>query len=129
MLCKKTNLSYYFSLNTQHYQINVCISCTLYICNPVLAHLQEIKALHEVKVQTAKERNELLTCGCCFEDECLFEDMAPCEDGHLFCKECICRSVESAVGEGRTKFQCLTGKIYAGWFFLFMRKIPIIYNV
>lgn len=69
-----------------------------------------MRAIRQAKLDAAKENNELIECGCCFDDECLFEDMAPCEDGHLFCKECIRRSVEAAVGEGRTKFQCLTGR-------------------
>jgi TRIAD3 protein (E3 ubiquitin-protein ligase RNF216) len=63
-----------------------------------------------MKIEAARKDGELMECGCCYDDECLFEEMAACADGHIFCKECIRRSSESAIGEGKTKFLCLTGK-------------------
>ncbi|XP_060560426.1 uncharacterized protein LOC132720319, partial [Ruditapes philippinarum] len=78
-------------------------------------HRQEIKdyigeqtRVRNLKIEGARKNGELLECGCCFDDECLFEEMAACADGHIFCKECIRRSSEAAVGEGKTKFLCLT---------------------
>ena len=55
-----------------------------------------------MKVEEARARSELYECGCCFEDECLFTEMNACADGHLFCRQCIARSVEAAFGEGKT---------------------------
>jgi hypothetical protein len=43
-----------------------------------------------VSVQ-AKANDELLECLCCFDAEVMAEDMAACNEGHLFCKECIRR--------------------------------------
>lgn len=65
--------------------------------------------MRQLKLNAARENSELLECQCCFDDECLFEDMAPCPEGHLYCKECIRRSIEAAVSEGRAKFPCITG--------------------
>ncbi|XP_071079624.1 uncharacterized protein [Haliotis cracherodii] len=62
------------------------------------------------KLEAARRNSELYECGCCFDDELLFEDLSACADGHLFCRECIRRSTESALGEGKTKFPCLTGE-------------------
>lgn len=58
-------------------------------------------------VEEAKRDGSLMECGCCFDDECLFEDMAACTDGHLYCKECIRRSSEVRIGENKFDFPCL----------------------
>ena len=63
-----------------------------------------------LKLEEARKNGELQECGCCFDDECLFEDMQACADGHIFCKECIRRSCEAAVGQGKATFLCLTGR-------------------
>ena len=55
----------------------------------------------------ARIRNELQTCSCCYDNEILFEDMLTCPDGHLFCRDCIRRSVEVAIGDGKSHFNCL----------------------
>ena len=69
-----------------------------------------MKRTRELRLEEAKKNGELHECGCCFDDECLFEDMQACADGHIFCKECIRRSCEAAVGQGKSQFLCLTGK-------------------
>ena len=50
--------------------------------------------VHEKKVAAAKESGSLTECLCCYNDECLLEDMLACAGGHLFCKECIQRASE-----------------------------------
>nr|KAG5689767.1 hypothetical protein BaRGS_031168 [Batillaria attramentaria] len=72
-------------------------------------YFSQKEAARKAKVEAARTNNELYECGCCFEDECLFEEMNACADGHLFCRQCIARSVEAAFGEGKTAFPCLTG--------------------
>ncbi|CAH1791817.1 unnamed protein product [Owenia fusiformis] len=81
-----------------------------------LQHEEEIKEYFEVqkrekanKFKMAKEKGELHECPCCCEDELLFEELAACEDGCLFCRECIKRSSEENIGSGKIKFPCLTG--------------------
>lgn len=75
----------------------------------IVDYLAEQTLLKNLKLEEARKRGELLECGCCYDDECLFEDMAACADGHIFCKECVRRSSEAAIGEGKTKFLCLSG--------------------
>ncbi|XP_046582259.1 uncharacterized protein LOC124289685 [Haliotis rubra] len=73
-------------------------------------HFLFIELERKRKLQAARRNGELYECGCCFDDELLFEDLSACADGHLFCRECIRRSTESALGEAKTKFPCLTGE-------------------
>ncbi|ESO86150.1 hypothetical protein LOTGIDRAFT_129699, partial [Lottia gigantea] len=70
---------------------------------------KEIEEEKKLRIDEARKNGELYECGCCFDDEVLFEDMATCADGHLFCKECIRRSTEAAIGDAKVKFPCLTG--------------------
>ncbi|KAK6181366.1 hypothetical protein SNE40_009232 [Patella caerulea] len=72
-------------------------------------HLKKLEDEKKKKIEEAKSNGELYECSCCFDDEVLFEDMATCADGHLFCKECVKRSTEAAFGDAKTKFPCLTG--------------------
>lgn len=58
--------------------------------------------------EMAKANGELLECQCCFDNEVMAEDMAACNEGHLFCKECIRRSAEVAIGNAQNGFGCLT---------------------
>ena len=55
----------------------------------------------------ARMRGELMECGCCYDNEVLFEDMLTCPEGHLFCSTCVRRLVEVGVGEGKVHFACL----------------------
>ncbi|XP_046338609.2 uncharacterized protein LOC124119946 [Haliotis rufescens] len=73
-------------------------------------HFLKIELDRKRKLAAARRKGELYECGCCFDDELLFEDLSACADGHLVCRECIRRSTESALGEGKTKFPCLTGE-------------------
>ena len=59
------------------------------------------------RIQEAREKNQLVECTCCYNDECLAEDMLPCRGGHMFCKECVQRASEVAIGEGKTQLKCL----------------------
>ncbi|KAK7077921.1 hypothetical protein SK128_020266, partial [Halocaridina rubra] len=60
----------------------------------------------------AKSTNQLLECGCCYDDEILEEDMEYCNaEGtrHKFCCNCIRRYAEEEIGQGRINFRCLEG--------------------
>ena len=61
-------------------------------------HIKERQEARERRLAKAKEDNELMECGCCFDDEVLQEDMLPCPDGHMFCRECVRRSSEANIG-------------------------------
>lgn len=75
----------------------------------ILGYLHDKKQVYEFRLQEARDNGELMECQCCFDEECLFEDMAACPEGHLFCKTCIRRSSEVVIGEGKTDFKCLNG--------------------
>ncbi|XP_013384323.1 kinesin-related protein 4 [Lingula anatina] len=71
-------------------------------------YLEEQKKERETKIAEAREKKELYECGCCYDDEVLFEEMVSCADGHLFCQTCVRRSSEELIGQTKTKFPCLT---------------------
>ena len=56
----------------------------------------------------AQEQGVLLECTCCFDNEVLPEDMTVCNNGHIFCKECVQKSAETLIGNGMLKFPCLS---------------------
>ena len=58
-------------------------------------------------MEEARNNNALQECGCCYNDECLLEDMFSCKDGHNFCQDCIQRASEVAMGDGKITLQCL----------------------
>ena len=66
----------------------------------VKQYIQDKDNEYRLKVEAAKENGTLLECTCCYSDECLEEDMLPCDGGHLFCRECVQRASEVAIGEG-----------------------------
>lgn len=50
-----------------------------------------------------------ITCECCYGDYS-FEEMAQCDDGHLFCKTCVQQYVrEQFYGNNRSDFPCMSG--------------------
>ena len=73
----------------------------------VKKYIQRKESEYRRKVELAKENGSLLECSCCFNDECLEEDMLPCDSGHLFCRECVQRASEVAIGEGKHQLNCL----------------------
>ncbi|GLV35265.1 lethal (2) k09913 [Carabus blaptoides fortunei] len=69
-----------------------------------------IKQQEEMKIEarrTAKEAGLMKTCGCCFDDEVMVEDIACCEAGHIFCKDCVRKGCEVVIGQGKLHFPCL----------------------
>ena len=72
--------------------------------------LRNREEMKKKRLEEAREAGLLNECGCCYDDEVLFEDMSACPDGHLFCKECIRRSSEELIGQTKIKFPCLEGE-------------------
>lgn len=58
--------------------------------------------MRTAKINAARDKNELYECPCCFEEECLFEEMSCCADGHLFCQNCIVFSAKTSFNEGQS---------------------------
>lgn len=61
----------------------------------------------EQMFKIAQRNHQLVECECCCE-EVLFEDMAQCSDGHLFCRKCLNHDIQQLLGEGRTEVRCLS---------------------
>lgn len=50
----------------------------------------------------------LFECTCCFDDECRFEMMCQCDEGHLVCSDCLRHYVEEQIdGKGVGHLQCM----------------------
>ena len=60
--------------------------------------LEEKSSILARKIEEARKNGFLMECGCCFDDECLVENMIRCVNGHQFCKECVQRASEVAIG-------------------------------
>ena len=59
------------------------------------------------KVEEAQVLGQLQECLCCYSEDCLPEDMISCRSGHVYCRDCITRGTDVAIGEGKTVIQCL----------------------
>ena len=86
--------------------------------NDIVVTMQVIKFANRLKeehekvnkqkrFEEAEKKHELIECQCCCCEK-LFEDMVQCPEGHLFCKECLERSIETLIGEGRSDVKCLS---------------------
>lgn len=62
---------------------------------------------HNNAVEEARAAQALLTCGCCYSDDLLAEEVSTCSEGHIFCKTCILRSTQVLMGNGKLDFPCL----------------------
>ncbi|KAK3261239.1 hypothetical protein CYMTET_29845 [Cymbomonas tetramitiformis] len=75
----------------------------------IAAYRQRARDARQAKLEAAREQNELVECGCCFQDELLLEeDVAQCSEGCLFCNECCCRAASEMVGAQRMALPCMT---------------------
>ncbi|CAG8456163.1 5751_t:CDS:2 [Acaulospora morrowiae] len=66
-----------------------------------------------------ENNNQLITCGCCYGDY-TFEELTCCNEGHLFCKECISRLVQEGLyGQGSLRgkrINCIESDGCEGYF-------------
>ncbi|XP_046990842.1 uncharacterized protein LOC124595957 [Schistocerca americana] len=71
-------------------------------------YLNEKELKRVESLRKAKENNELLECGCCYDNEVLAEDVVTCAEGDIFCKTCLQKYAENQIGDGKTVFTCLS---------------------
>ena len=67
---------------------------------------EEEKRLQEEKeIEEARANGSLIECSCCFcevpIDKCL-----QCPEGHLFCRDCVMKMIETTIAEGRSSVKC-----------------------
>ena len=60
----------------------------------MIRHIEEQKENKRNMIENARKSNTLQECGCCYNDECLLDDMLPCRDAHTFCTDCVQRASE-----------------------------------
>ncbi|OHT10082.1 IBR domain containing protein [Tritrichomonas foetus] len=68
--------------------------------------IEEERLEEERQMKEAEENGSLMECECCFCD-CPIDWMLQCPEGHLFCKKCVERQIETAISEGRANVPCL----------------------
>ncbi|KAK2585538.1 hypothetical protein KPH14_010180 [Odynerus spinipes] len=71
-------------------------------------YLAELKEKEAIEFQRLKENNGLLECQCCFDNECMPSKCSNCDNGHIFCNNCIMKGVEMKLAESETHIYCFT---------------------
>jgi len=71
-------------------------------------HQEKLEARHTKAVEAARKTGGLFDCQCCFDGDCLLTEVAMCEEGHMFCKDCIKRGSGVQIGDQKTQISCLT---------------------
>ncbi|KAG5876148.1 hypothetical protein JTB14_021080 [Gonioctena quinquepunctata] len=69
--------------------------------------LREKKEKEEQDRQNAKENGLMISCQCCYDEEVMVKDSFSCPKDCRFCRDCIQKSCEIALGEGKTEYNCL----------------------
>ena len=66
---------------------------------------EEAVKREEREMEEARENGSLIECSCCCcdvpIDRCL-----QCPEGHLFCKDCVMKMIETTISEGRSSVKC-----------------------
>ena len=55
------------------------------------------------------ESDPVFECRCCYDDSCSLDEMLMCGESCMFCRECVRRGAEVAIGEGNTVIHCFAG--------------------
>lgn len=79
----------------------------------ILDYIEKKKLQEEDDRLQAKRMGLFQTCSCCYDEEVMPDDIVNCPQGCRFCKSCVKRSSEIAVGEGKVNFPCLSGNCNA----------------
>lgn len=51
-------------------------------------------------------QNLLLECQCCYDAECVPSKCCNCDNGHIFCNECVINGTNAILGDGDTHIKC-----------------------
>jgi len=74
--------------------------------------IRKVEARKEKKkakaVEEARKVGGLFECQICFDSDCLVADVAMCEKGCMFCRDCVRRGAEVQIGDSKSVISCLT---------------------
>eukprot|EP00088_Acartia_fossae_P053664 TRINITY_DN6122_c0_g1_i5.p1 TRINITY_DN6122_c0_g1~~TRINITY_DN6122_c0_g1_i5.p1 ORF type:complete len:740 (+),score=192.63 TRINITY_DN6122_c0_g1_i5:286-2220(+) len=70
--------------------------------------IQDNEEWRRQKIEDARENGALFECQCCYDEECLLDEMCTCaaEKFHMFCRDCVRRGAEAQIGENKTRITC-----------------------
>ena len=74
----------------------------------ILKRLEVLKIKEHQLFMELKRTNLLVTCECCFDDECNPMKVAKCNKGHLFCYDCIRKGSAVALENTCSRIRCFT---------------------
>jgi len=60
-------------------------------------------------VEQARKVGGLFECQVCFDSDCLVVEVAMCDGGCMFCRDCVRRGSEVQIGDSKSVISCLTG--------------------
>lgn len=66
---------------------------------------QDAEAREKAEIEEARANGSLIECGCCF-CEVPFDRCLQCPEGHIFCKDCVMKMIETTISEGRSSVKC-----------------------
>jgi len=68
--------------------------------------VRENEEIRKRQIEVARKNGALFECQCCFDDECLLEEVCMCAADHMFCPDCVRRGAETQIGENATRIKC-----------------------
>ncbi|CAH0547652.1 unnamed protein product [Brassicogethes aeneus] len=73
----------------------------------IAEYLKKKKLQEEQERADAKAGGLMRTCNCCYDEEVMPKDSFECAKGCNFCRDCVKKSCEVALGDGKLEFPCL----------------------
>ncbi|XP_076649255.1 uncharacterized protein LOC143357015 [Halictus rubicundus] len=70
--------------------------------------MNRIKDKENKEFEKLKKNNELWICENCYDNECMPSKCFTCNDGHIFCKNCINVAVKVELGKGNVHIKCFS---------------------
>lgn len=70
-------------------------------------HVKQYDLKYRLLKEEAINNGLLQTCACCYDEELIPEECYFCKNSCIFCKDCIKKGVETAIGDGKLDFPCL----------------------
>ena len=71
-------------------------------------HQAKLEKKHQKAVEEARKTGGLFECKCCFDGDCLLAEVAMCDAGHMFCRDCLRRGANVQIGDQKTQIDCLS---------------------